>query len=121
MIPLRFTGEILGAKVGWIDGAHEIIVTKDDVRLELKRGSNTGKKTIIENGIQKQATTFSMDSPPTFDQGRIVLPFRVIGENLGCFVHWDDNYHIIIVNETTLTAAEISEQITIAKRLYGIN
>ena len=121
MIPLRFTGEILGAKVGWIDGAHEIIVTKDDVRLELKRGSRTVTKIVTGNGIPKQATTFSMDSPPTFDQGRIVLPFRVIGENLGCFVHWDDSTHIIIINDKELSAEELTAEIAEAKRLYGIN
>ena len=121
MIPLRFTSESLGAEVEWIDETHEIIITKGNVRLELKRGSNKGKKIVTNVGSQASQEEFDIDSPPTFDQGRIVLPLRVIGENLGCFVHWDDPTHLIIVSEKEVPEAELAEEIIEAKRLYEIN
>lgn len=44
------------------------------------------------------------DTPPTMENGRVLVPIRVVGESLGAYVHWEpkDKVAIIKKDDTTI-------------------
>ncbi|MDX9871655.1 MAG: stalk domain-containing protein [Clostridia bacterium] len=81
LVPLRFIGEALGAKVEWhaatcqvtvIDGSNQIILTLDS-------------ETALVNGKKFQLDAAPVITPP----GRTFLPLRFIGESLGARVDYN--------------------------------
>ncbi len=81
MLPVRFVAENLGATVGWDDATKTVTVKSDTVSIEIVIGANTAKV----NG-----NVISLDSPAFIENSRTYLPVRVVAENLGATVAWDD-------------------------------
>ena len=126
IVPIRFISESLGANVNWIDNGHKITVTKGNTVLKMSIGSNDITKIVTKNGKETETKLkinekFNALDVPRLVKGRSVLPLRIIGENLGFSVHWDDKTHIIIISAKELSEIERVNDIAEAKKLYKIN
>jgi hypothetical protein len=83
-VPFRFTGESLGAEVGFTKDASGRV---DTVTYKLDTTFITlyiGKREATVNG-----KTVYLDVAPKIVQGRTVIPLRFVTEALGCKVGWD--------------------------------
>ncbi len=89
MVPIRFISENLGAKVDWNQEAKKATITGEGVVIELVLGESQ----ITVNGEKKD-----LDAPAVLSGGRTFVPIRVISENLGKSVHWDEKGLIVISN-----------------------
>ncbi len=81
MLPVRFVAENLGATVGWDDATKTVSVKSADTTIEIVIGATTAKV----NG-----NVINLDSPAFIENSRTYLPVRVVAENLGATVAWDD-------------------------------
>ncbi|MBR5539339.1 MAG: metallophosphoesterase [Clostridia bacterium] len=81
MLPVRFVAENLGATVGWDDVTKTVTVKSADTTIEIVIGASTAKV----NGAE-----IALDSPAFIENSRTYLPVRVVAENLGATVGWDD-------------------------------
>ncbi|MBR5539332.1 MAG: family 43 glycosylhydrolase [Clostridia bacterium] len=81
MLPVRFVAENLGATVGWDDATKTVTVKSADATIEIVIGAATAKV----NGKE-----IALDSPAFIENSRTYLPVRVVAENLGATVSWDD-------------------------------
>jgi len=81
MLPVRFVAENLGATVGWDDATKTVSVKSADATIEIVIGATTAKV----NGKE-----ITLDSPAFIENSRTYLPVRVVAENLGATVGWDD-------------------------------
>lgn len=78
-LPLRALGEAVGAEFKWNSEQKRVTCLKDGTELALRVGGNT----IMVNGKAQ-----TIDAPPEIVNGRVFVPVRVIGENLGFAVNW---------------------------------
>ena len=81
MLPVRFVAENLGATVSWDDATKTVSVKSADTTIEIVIGAATAKV----NGAE-----IALDSPAFIENSRTYLPVRVVAENLGATVSWDD-------------------------------
>lgn len=80
MVPFRFIGEGLGAKVGWDPATRTVSYILGEKSLEIPIGSNT----IKVNGKQE-----TIEVAAQLVGGRTFVPVRVVSEHLGARVDWD--------------------------------
>lgn len=80
LVPFRFIGEALGAKVSWNQDIKKATYELAGTKVEITIGSNiaivNGKNTI-------------MDVSPKITGGRTFVPLRFVGEALGASVIWE--------------------------------
>ncbi|MBR5538374.1 MAG: metallophosphoesterase [Clostridia bacterium] len=81
MLPVRFVAENLGATVGWDGATQTVTIKRDATTIEIVIGSKIAK--VNGNNI-------ALDSPAFIENSRTYLPVRVVAENLGATVGWDD-------------------------------
>ncbi|WP_217594663.1 family 10 glycosylhydrolase [Cohnella sp. GbtcB17] len=80
MVPIRTVSEGLGASIVWTQKTQTAAIAKDGETIIL----TTGKKTATVNG-----SPVPLDASVQNKAGRIMVPLRFIGENLGLDVVWD--------------------------------
>jgi len=91
-LPLRSIAEALGATVDWIAETKGITVTLGETTIGLQIGNTSA----VVNGTVK-----TLDVAPYIKNGRTMLPFRFIAENLGATVTWD-----AALRQVTITLAK---------------
>ncbi len=103
LIPLRFVAENIGGEVLYDDKTREITIAVDGKTVKL----TVGKPEIYVDG----ELVAEADTVPQVEEGRTLVPLRVICEEVfGKKVLWDDSGIIIISeNETTPEESLISE------------
>ncbi|MGI6344038.1 MAG: stalk domain-containing protein [Bacillota bacterium] len=89
MVPFRFVGEVAGARVTWLGATRQARLELEDNVIELTIGS----KTAYVNGTPR-----ALDAAPTIINGRTMVPYRFLAENLGAQVHWDPAQSKVTVN-----------------------
>lgn len=82
MVPVRIISENLGAKVTWNQAEMKATVQKDDTLMQF----TIGKKEAIVNSKNVQLE----EAPLLVAPGTTLLPVRIVAENLGFQVDWDD-------------------------------
>lgn len=81
-VPLRFIGESFGASVQWFVADKKIVYSLRNKEIILWIGKNK----MISDGVEKE-----MDVPPEIQlPGRTFVPLRVISEELGATVEWNN-------------------------------
>lgn len=80
MVPLRYIGDKLGAQVVYSQATKQVTYTTNTVTLVLW----LGKAQALVNG-----TSLVLEAPPESVKGRLAVPLRFIGENLGASVIFD--------------------------------
>jgi len=88
MVPLRFIGEALGAKVDWDNAERKVTYTLYGKKIELW----IDKATALVNG-----NPVVVDPSPYIVSGRTVVPLRFVSENLGASVEWDSKSQRITI------------------------
>ncbi|MGB9867683.1 MAG: stalk domain-containing protein [Bacillota bacterium] len=81
MVPFRFIGESLGARVDWIAESSTAVFELPGRRIELRIGSREARV---------NDSTVQLDVPPEIVKGRTFVPLRFVAEGMGATVHWDD-------------------------------
>ena len=81
MVPLRALGEAIGAEFNWDNSTKRVVYTKGDKEVVLW----VGRAEVQVNG-QKMTT----DCAPELVSGRLMVPLRVITENLGFHLIWSN-------------------------------
>ncbi len=82
-VPLSFIAKELGAKVNW--QSPKVTVEKDGVVLVFEMDKLSFKR---DNEVQYLTT------PPYLKNGRVMVPLRVISEQLGCKVDFNDKKEV---------------------------
>ncbi|GAB6990437.1 family 10 glycosylhydrolase [Paenibacillus pini] len=80
MVPLRVISEGLGASVRWTQSTRTVAIDKDGASLTL----TNGKTTALVNG-----TSIKLDASVQIKNGRVMVPLRFVGEQLGLEVIWN--------------------------------
>lgn len=79
-IPIKYVLDAFGGAASWDNKAKKITVTRGNVVLEL----TVGKKDFLLNGSMKQASV-----APIIVNGRTLVPLRLVSEQLGIEVKWE--------------------------------
>jgi len=110
MIPTRFIGEKLGAKVTYTADADPIYIKYGTKTATIRIGNTT--MTITDSANSANNKTVTLDVAPEKQNGRVFFPVRAVTEGLGFDVYYDasvSNNEIVVVsyanmNSTTRTA-----------------
>lgn len=78
-VPFRGIFERLGAVVRWIPENRKVVGTKDGRTITFLVGENFAY--VPEHRL--------LDYPPRIVRGRVMVPIRFVGENLGAIVVWE--------------------------------
>lgn len=90
MLPFKFIGDALGAKVGWVNETKTVTFEQGSDLIELKIGS---KKALV-NGSEVQ-----LEVPPLIKNNRTFVPLRFVSTNLGAKVEWVNQTKTIIITQ----------------------
>ncbi|SFB43833.1 Uncharacterized lipoprotein YddW, UPF0748 family [Cohnella sp. OV330] len=88
MVPIRTVSEGLGASILWTQKTQTATIAKDGDTIVL----TSGKTTAAVNG-----SAVPLDASVQNKAGRIMVPLRFIGENLGLDVVWDPAVRSVIM------------------------
>lgn len=89
LVPLRAIMEALGAIVEW-DAQTETVTAR---KQGFEFSHSVGKWFAYANGNQ-----VNLDVPSRTENGRTLVPVRVISESLGATVDWDDDKRSVNIN-----------------------
>lgn len=82
LVPVRFVVEAMGGKLTWVDEERKVVIMKDNHLIELW----LDKKDLIADG-----ELITAEVPPILMTERTMVPLRVIAENMGWKVTWDES------------------------------
>jgi len=88
-LPLRFVADQLGGMTDWDGLTKKVTVLRGDRMLELR----FGQETIIVNGERKIAP-----AQPYAEQGRTLVPIRLVSEQLGLRVDWNKEDNSVTIH-----------------------
>lgn len=102
-VPLRIISENLGTKVEWKAASKQVIITTSaDASSQVP--DRLGEPTDIQIIVDGEILNISPDlGAPFIMNNRAIVPFKVIGEALGCSISWDQSTRT--VNIQTKSAA----------------
>jgi hypothetical protein len=89
MLPFRFIGEALGAKVDWEQATQAVLFKLGAREVSLTIGS----KVALVNGEQ-----VNLEVPPRLTQGTTMVPLRFVADSLGARVEWVPEKKQVIIN-----------------------
>jgi len=112
VLPIRFIGEKMGAKVKYVNDKAPIVITYGKKNIELTLGSKEIK--VIENGKTQK---IKLDVAAQKIGGRTYLPLRAIGQALGFDVYYEKSgsAEYVVVNSPKMNAGIRSARIAEAK------
>lgn len=87
-VPIRYVMDAFGGQADWNNTAKKITATRGTTVLEL----TVGKKEYIINGSTKKSTVF-----PIIMNNRTLVPLRLVSEQLGIQVNWEQKTKSIIL------------------------
>ncbi|GEM_PF-2454887 len=90
IVPVRAIMEKFGATVDWDEETQSITITK---------GSNVIKMQLGSNIITVNGRIIEIDVAPTTYNDRTMVPLRVIAENFGMNVDWDEGSQTVLIEE----------------------
>lgn len=102
MVPLRFIGEALGAKIEWDQSTYTAIVTqKENTSSALPKltssPNNFGGFRIVNVLVNGEKVIG--DVPAVLLNGRTMVPLRFVAEALGAEIEWDSSSYTVMVKQ----------------------
>ena len=92
LVPIRFISEAFGAKVSWDGATSTATVVAEGHTLKFTENQST----YYYDGVAR-----TLDQPATVVNNRMMLPIRVISEDLGKQVYWEEsNSGLIVISKT---------------------
>jgi branched-chain amino acid transport system substrate-binding protein len=89
LVPVRFIGEALGAKIGWDPVKRTVSYVLGTKSVVLTIGSTT----VTVNGVKSSIDV----APKILGAGRTVVPVRFVSEVLGAKVDWNSSTRVVTV------------------------
>lgn len=111
MAPLRWVAERLGAKVTWVQGAAQVVVTRGSDTMTLTMGKSTAQVNGVERRLPDGVPAMAMFYG---GQGHTMVPIRFFSEMLGCTVTWEQKSYTARVSSTGLDTPVSPERFLIA-------
>lgn len=96
MVPIRVISENLGASVNWTQSAQTATISRGDATIRMTRGQK-----FAEVGDR----IVSLDNTVDVKNGRIMVPLRFVGENLGVVVDWNAKNRTVTLTTSGGTGA----------------
>ena len=89
-VPLRIISENLGTQVNWLNQSKQVIITtaKGTTATIPERGKATDVQIVVDGQI---IPVSQGDGLPFIAKGRTMVPLRLVGEALGCYVDWQQS------------------------------
>ena len=88
LVPMRAIFEALGAKVAWEEETKTAVAQKDGMELRIQIDSNI---------MYKNEQPITLDVPSRLIGDRTLVPIRVVAENFGANVEWDEENEIVMI------------------------
>lgn len=107
LIPLRAVAESVGAEIEWLPETKTVHIGNALFDAKLIIGSNELE---ITNNLTNTTETKEIDVPAQIMNGRTMVPVRVIAENFGLDVDWDQDTRTVSI--TVPGAEEAVEETT---------
>jgi len=92
MIPVRTITEELGATVTWQDATQSVLITKDNITVEMTVNSTT---------VYVDGQPVDLGAAAEVTCGRTYVPLRFLAETFGLDVDWDEENELIDLEEGT--------------------
>ena len=110
MVPIRFISEAFGATVKWDNATSSATINADGHTLVFK---------LNQTAYTVDGTVKQLEQPLTTTNGRMMLPIRVISEDLGKNVYWEEtNSGLIIINDKEIVVQGLKDNIQAAINYY---
>ena len=112
MVPLRFCGDVLGAKTQYISKKDFITVTLGDKQAKFKIGSKSMQ--IVDTKSGKVLKKVTLDAAPLVSNTRTIVPIRAITEGLGSKVKYQTIGLLeafVVISSADLSAQQRTETI----------
>ncbi|WP_238457837.1 stalk domain-containing protein [Desulforamulus ferrireducens] len=86
-VPLRIISENLGANVNWLNESKQVIITTPQGTATTipQRGKASDVQIVVDGEVIPVSPG---DGQPFIAKGRTMVPLRLVGEALGCYVEW---------------------------------
>ena len=94
LVPIRKIFEKFNCNVEWIEKSQTVIATQNNKIISLRVGKNIIICTDIETGLTKIR---EIDVAPIIQNGRTLVPIRVISESLNYYVDWIPETNSVII------------------------
>gem|GEM_PF-1460687 len=88
LVPIRLLAEITNAAIWWDEGSQRVTLVKERQTIDVV----VGQRTIWVNGVARP-----LEAAPVLFHGRVMVPFRIIVEQLGYRVAWVDADYVVKV------------------------
>ena len=98
IVPVRAIAEALDAEVEWIAEENKVIITKGEYQVVLE----IGNMTVLVNGEEQEC-----EVAPKIEDGRTLVPVRIISEGMKKKVDWDNESQTIVIEDEA--AEEVAE------------
>ncbi|AET61554.1 hypothetical protein HPL003_24180 [Paenibacillus terrae HPL-003] len=89
MVPLRVISEGLGAQVNWSSSSGTVTITAQDKNISMENGGQSA----MVNG-----KSVRLDASARMTSGRVMVPLRFVGEELGLKVDWQASERVITLS-----------------------
>ncbi|MEG6615939.1 stalk domain-containing protein [Peptococcaceae bacterium 1198_IL3148] len=89
-VPLRIISENLGSQVNWLPATKQVVIMTDTKYKQVPTPEDPNKIQIVIDE-EPLEIPLSYGAPFLTDNGRTMVPLRIIGESLGCQVEWLSN------------------------------
>ncbi len=91
LVPLRAVTEAFGSQVGWLPQSSEVVIKHGGDEIRLRVGSREAR-------VNGRAVT--LDVPAALEQGRVLVPLRFLGDQLGFPVRYEAATHSVLLTNT---------------------
>ncbi|MET3210587.1 UNVERIFIED_CONTAM: uncharacterized lipoprotein YddW (UPF0748 family) [Paenibacillus sp. PvR008] len=89
MVPLRVISEGLGAQVNWSASSGTVTITAQDKNISMENGGQSA--TVNGKSVR-------LDASARMTSGRVMVPLRFVGEELGLKVDWQASERVITLS-----------------------
>jgi hypothetical protein len=103
-VPLRIISENLGSQVTWLPETKQVVIMTDKKYNQVPASENADKIQIVIDQKPLEIP-ISYGAPFLTDNGRTMVPLRIIGESLGCQVEWRSNERTVDIQSKQQTGS----------------
>ncbi|ANF97391.1 hypothetical protein AR543_16195 [Paenibacillus bovis] len=91
MVPIRVISQNLGYQVKWDQSAGQVNIDGEGKSIQLYIGKNAAS---VDN------KTYSLNTAPVIQNGTTMVPIRLVSEQMGIGVHWNNSDKIVTLTST---------------------
>jgi len=116
MLPFRFVGQNLGAKVRWTANDKPIYFIRKGITVSIQIGS-----TRIRRTANKKTVTHETDTAPMLKNGLTMVPLRALSTHLGLRVYYDAATKVVVVSDGKLSSQQKQKYFKVGKGMSNRN